>query len=170
MLKRMVSAGFPVVVEKGIYEVDVNGHMGWMGHYAFVTGYDESTQQIIYQDTYQPDPVRNPGPNRHIKYSTFIEGWRAFNYVFVVVYPLDKQNQVMSLLGPLANENDAARHALAVAQAEAQTLSDIDQYFAWFNIGTSHVILLEYADAAIAYDYAFKLYANLNVEDSVRPY
>ncbi len=170
MLKRMVSAGFPVVVEKGIYEVDVNGQYGWMGHYAFVTGYDDTTQNIIYQDTYQPDPVTNPGPNRHIKYSTFIEGWRAFNYVFVVVYPVEKENQVMALLGPLADETAAARHALAVAQSEAQTLTDIDQYFAWFNIGTSHVTLLEYVDAATAYDYAFNLYAKLNVEDSVRPY
>ena len=170
LLKRMVSAGFPVVVEKGIYETDINGKYSWMGHYAFVTGYDDSTQEIIYQDTYQPDPARNPGPNRHIKYSTFIEGWRAFNYVFVVVYPVDKQNQVMSLLGPLADETAAARHALAVAQSEAQSLTDIDQYFAWFNIGTSDVTLLSYVDAANAYDYAFNLYANLNVEDSVRPY
>jgi tetratricopeptide (TPR) repeat protein len=170
LLKRMVSAGFPVVVEKGIYETDINGKYSWMGHYAFVTGYDDTTQQIIYQDTYQPDPKTNPGPNRHIKYSTFIEGWRAFNYVFVVVYPVDKQNQVMSLLGPLADETSAARHALAVAQSEAQSLTDIDQYFAWFNIGTSDVILLSYVDAANAYDYAFNLYAQLNVEDSVRPY
>jgi hypothetical protein len=170
MLKRMVASGFPVVVEKGIYEVDVNGKYGWMGHYAFVTGYDDTTQEIIYQDTYQPEPQVNPGPNRHIKYSTFIEGWRAFNYVFVVVYPVDKENQVMTLLGPLANENEAARHALSIAQSEAQTLTDIDQFFAWFNVGTSHIVLLEYVDAAIAYDYAFNLYANLNVEDSVRPY
>jgi tetratricopeptide (TPR) repeat protein len=170
MLKRMVSAGFPVIVEKGIYEVDVNGKYGWMGHYAFVTGYDDTTQEIIYQDTYQPEPKTNPGPNRHIKDSTFIEGWRAFDYVFIVVYPADRQNEVMSLLGPLADENLAARHALSVAQAETQTLTDIDQYFAWFNVGTSHVMLFEYADAALAYDYAFNLYANLNVEDSVRPY
>ncbi|HEX2619890.1 MAG TPA: C39 family peptidase, partial [Phototrophicaceae bacterium] len=170
LLKRMVSAGFPVVVEKGIYETDINGKYSWMGHYAFVTGYDDTTQEIIYQDTYQPDPKTNPGPNRHIKDSTFIEGWRAFNYVFVVVYPVDKQNQVMSLLGPLADETAAARHALAVAQSEAQSLTDIDQYFAWFNIGTSDVTLLSYVDAANAYDYAFNLYANLNVEDSVRPY
>src|SRR6185503_16974084 len=54
MLKRLVSAGFPVVVEKGIYELDVNGKYGWMGHYAFVTGYDESQGLVIYQDTYQP--------------------------------------------------------------------------------------------------------------------
>jgi hypothetical protein len=170
MLKRMVSAGFPVVVEKGIYELDINGKYGWMGHYAYVTGYDDTTQEIIYQDSYQPEPKANPGPNRHVKNSTFMEGWRAFNYLFVVVYPTEKENDVMTLLGPLADEVQAARQALSVAQSETQTLGDIDRYFAWFNVGTSHVTLLEYADAAIAYDYAFNLYANLNVEDSVRPY
>jgi hypothetical protein len=170
LLKRLVSAGFPVVVEKGIYEVDVNGKYGWMGHYAFVTGYDDPKQEIIYQDTYQPDPVANPGPNRHIKYSTFTEGWRAFDYVFVVVYPLAKEGQVRTLLGPYADEQWSSQHALSVAQTEAQTLSDIDRFFAWFNVGTSHVALLQYADAATAYDYAFNLYANLDTNDSVRPY
>ena len=168
-LKRLVAAGFPVVVEKGIYEVDLNGKLGWMGHYAFVTGYDDAQDLIIYQDTYQP-PGSEPGFNRKIKRSTFIEGWRAFNYIFVVVYPVEKEEQVLALLGPLANEEQAARHALSVAQSEAQTLEDIDQYFAWFNVGTSHVALFEYVDATTAYDYAFKLYADLDVEDSVRPY
>ena len=37
-------------------------------------------------------------------------------------------------------------------------------------MGTSHVALLQYADAAIAYDYAFSVYADLDVNDSVRPY
>ncbi len=168
LLKHMVTAGFPVIVEKGIYETDINGKYSWMGHYAFVTGYDDTTKEIIYQDSYELPG--KPGPNRHIKYSTFIEGWRAFNYIFVVVYPVDKQNQVMSLLGPLADETAAARHALTVAQSEAQSLSDIDQFFAWFNIGTSDVALLSYVDAANAYDYAFNLYAKLNVDNSVRPY
>jgi peptidase C39-like protein/tetratricopeptide repeat protein len=170
LLKRMVSAGFPVVVEKGIYEVDVNGKYGWMGHYAFVTGYDDTSGDIIYQDTYQPDPVANPGPNRHIKYSTFTEGWRAFDFIFVVVYPVDKQNQVMSVLGPYADDQWASQHALNVAQTETQTLSDIDRFFAWFNVGTSHIALLQYADAAVAYDYGFSVYAGLDVNDSVRPY
>ncbi|RJP46283.1 MAG: hypothetical protein C4583_19090, partial [Anaerolineaceae bacterium] len=85
VLRRMVSAGFPVVVEKGIYELDMNGKMGWMGHYAFVTGYDDAKQEIIYQDTYQPQGAP-PGHDRRISFEQFIEGWRAFNYVFVVVY------------------------------------------------------------------------------------
>ena len=170
LLKRMVSGGFPVVVEKGIYETDINGKYSWMGHYAFVTGYDDTTGDIIYQDTYQPDPKTNPGPNRHIKYSTFSEGWRAFDFIFVVVYPVDKESQVMSLLGPYADDQWASQHALTVAQTETQTLSDIDRFFAWFNVGTSQVALLQYADAAISYDYAFNVYAGLDINDSVRPY
>jgi len=169
MLKRMVAAGFPVIVEKGIYETDVNGKYSWMGHYAFVTGYDDTQDLIIYQDTYQPAGAE-PGPNRKIKTSTFLEGWRAFDYVFIVVYPTAKESQVLSLLGPLADEQWASQHALSVAQSEAQTLSDIDRFFAWFNVGTSHIALLQYADAAIAYDYAFNLYADLDTNDSVRPY
>jgi hypothetical protein len=170
LLKRLVAAGFPVVTEKGIYETDVNGKYSWMGHYAFVTGYDETTQDIIYQDTYQPDPAKNPGPNRHIKYATFLEGWRAFDYIFVVVYPVDKESQVMAVLGPYADEQWASQHALSIAQTESQSLTDIDRFFAWFNVGTSHIALLQYADAAVAYDYAFSVYASLNVNDSVRPY
>lgn len=169
LLKRMVSAGFPVVVEKGIYERDLNGKVGWMGHYAFVTGYDEAKKEIIYQDTYQPQGAP-PGHNRRIAYEKFIEGWRAFNYVFVAVYPYEREAQVLSLLGDWADDEWATRHALETAQAESSELSGIDEYFAWFNKGTSHVALFEYADAALAYDYAFGLYAKLTGDDSVRPY
>lgn len=170
VLKRLVSAGFPVVVEMGIYEVDINGKYSWMGHYGFVTGYDDNDQTIIYQDTYQPDPENNPGPNRRIKYEKLIEGWRAFNYVFIVVYPVEKHNDVLHLLGPLADEEQANRRALEVAQFEGNSLIGIDQFFAWFNAGTSHVALFQYTDAAIVYDYAFSLYANLDPNDSIRPY
>ena len=169
-LKRLISAGYPVITEKGIYEIDLNGKFSWMGHYAFITGYDDANQVLIYQDSYQPEPETNPGPNRRMGYETFVEGWRAFNYVFVVVFPVEKQNEVLALLGPLADETQANRHALEVAKAESQTFYGIDQFFAWFNIGSSHVNLLEYADAASAYDYAFNLYANLNVGDTARPY
>ena len=169
-LKRLVSAGFPVIVEIGVYEVDINGKNSWLGHYGFVTGYDDANQMIIYQDSYQPEPTTNPGPNREISYEKLTQRWRAFNYVFVVVYPIEKQNEVLTLLGPLADEEQANRHALEVARAESQTLTDVDEYFAWFNAGTSHVALFEYADAAIAYDRAFNIYANLQVDSSIRPY
>ena len=164
LVKRLLAAGYPVVAEKGYYERDYAGKVGWMGHYQFITGYDDATHELIVQDTY------NDGPNFHIPYAQFVEGWRSFNFVFVVVYPQDHDREVMSLLGPLADEQVAARHALELADREAQSLTGIDRFFAWFNAGTSHVALNEYTDAALAYDYAFQLYAQLQDSDTTRPY
>jgi hypothetical protein len=164
VIKRFVAAGFPVVAEKGYYERDFTGKVGWMGHYQFVTGYDDNTREVIVQDTY------NDGPNFRINYEKFMEGWRSFNYVFVVVYPVEREKEVMTLLGNLANGEDAARHALEVAKAESRSLKDNDRYFAWFNVGTSHIALRQYVDAALAYDQAFAVYANLANDNTTRPY
>ena len=171
VLRRLVSAGFPVVVEKGIYELDLNGKMGWMGHYAFVTGYDDAKHEIIYQDTYQPAGAP-PGHNRRISYGEFIEGWRAFNYVFVVVYPSEYDVQVQSLLGDWSDNEWATQHALDMAENESRILTGTNQYFAWFNKGTSYASMSQpdYSNAALAYDYAFGLYAKLTGDESIRPY
>jgi tetratricopeptide (TPR) repeat protein len=78
-------------------------------------------------------------------------------------------DEVLTVLGPWADPAWANQHALEIAQAEVQSLSGIDQYFAQFNEGTSHVNLLQYADAAAAFDRSFNLYANL-LDDGLRPY
>jgi tetratricopeptide (TPR) repeat protein len=165
LLKRLVAGGFPVVAEKGYYEVDYTGRLGWLGHYQFVTGYDDEKGVLIVQDTYIKD-----GKDHEFPYADFIEGWRSFNYLFLVVFPEDRAADVYQLLGPYADPDWANRHALQVAQAEAETLSGIDQYFAYFNIGASHVSLLEYADATYAFDYAFSTLYPALPEDGLRPY
>jgi tetratricopeptide (TPR) repeat protein len=164
MLKRLIAAGFPVVVEKGYYERDYAGKMGWMGHYQFVTGYNDTKGVVIAQDTYLN------GPNFAIPYDDFITGWRSFNYVFVVVFPAEREIEVLTLLGPLGDANTAARFALMRAQEESQRLSGIDRFFSYFNIGTSHIALREYGDASYAYDFAFQIYNGLTGDNSIRPY
>ena len=52
LLQRLVANGFPVMAEKGYYTYDLTGRYGWLGHYQFVTGYDETQQVLIVQDTY----------------------------------------------------------------------------------------------------------------------
>ena len=163
LIRRMVAAGFPVLTEKGYLERDYNGKLGWMGHYQFITGYDDVKEVVIVQDTY------NDGPNHEIKFTDFVDGWRNFNYVFLVTYPVERQQEVLNLLGQWADPNWAYQHALETAQAETQSLSGLQQFFAWFNVGTSYVNLQQYGDAAYAYDYAFTLYANLP-DDAARPY
>ena len=164
LIKKLVAAGFPVVTEKGYFTYDMAGRYGWLGHYQFVTGYDEAKGVLIVQDTYI-----DKGENHEFKYEDFIKGWRSFDYLFMMVYPIDKQAQLFSLLGNYNDVDWSSRHALDVATQEVSTLSGVDQYFAAYNVGTSHVNLKEYVDAAFAYDYAFQLYAGLP-KDDLRPY
>ncbi len=156
LLKNLIANGFPVLIEKGYYERDYTGKIAWMGHYLFVTGYDEVEGAFIVQDAYL-----EPGENLRVPYQEFIDGWRSFNYLFMVVYqPIDEQT-VLDLLGNWADPAWANRHALEIANEEISTQTGINEFFAWFNKGTSHVQLYEYVDAAFAYDYAFILYANI---------
>ncbi len=163
LVERMLAAGFPIVAEKGYYEYDYNGKLGWMGHYQFITGYDQAKSVLIVQDTYKE------GPNFAISFDEFMDGWRSFNYIFIVVYPRQRENDVLALLGPYADPEWADKSALSLAQREAVNLSGIDQFFANFNIGTSNVNLRSYQDAAKAYDIAFRLYAGLP-DDGKRPF
>jgi len=165
MIKRMVAAGFPVLLEKGYYEYDYTGKLGWLGHYQFINGYDDSQEIFIVQDTYVEG-----GQDYKISYQDVIEGWRSFNNTFMIVYPQERVEEVLAALGPWSDPEWANNHALEIAQTETETLTGIDQFFAQFNAGTSHVNLLQYADAAPAFDRAFNLYANLTADDETRPY
>ena len=168
LVKRLIAAGFPVIIEKGYYERDYTGKVGWMGHYAFTTGYDEEAGVFIYQETYPPEG--ESGENRTVHYDVFRDGWRGFNYLFMVVYPPEREAEIFTLLGRWSEPTWAYQHALEMANAETQTMADIDGFFAWFNKGTSHVALKQYADAAEAYDQAFSIYAALSRSDTQRPY
>ncbi len=164
LIKKFVAAGFPVLAEKGYYERDYTGKISWMGHYQFVTGYDDARGVLIVQDTY------HDGPDFPISYEEFREGWRSFDYLFILVYPPEREDEVMTLLGDWSDRMWAAQRALEIAERETQSLTGIDEFFAWFNKGTSLVQLQRYAEAAAAYDRAFSLYAQLENDDTQRPY
>jgi len=175
-LKALLSAGFPVIVEKGFEPANLKKE-GWMGHYNLVLGYDDSKQVFTTQDSYLL--IYPPGggeisdkknfPGFSVTYEDMLKNWRAFNYVFIVIYPQEKLNDVLNTLGPLANEQDAYRIAYDRAMKEASDLSDTrDRFFAWFNAGTSLVYLQDYATAASAYDTAFAIYPQ--IESIYRPY
>ena len=170
-VKKLITAGFPVVVEKGYYERDYTGKIGWLGHYLFVTGYDDPGGYFIVQDAYLRTGADGTGANLHSSYAEFTEQWRSFNFLFMVVYPEEKLDELLVALGPWADEGWANARALEIARADVQTLSGNDLYFAWFNVGSSHVRLQQYVDAASAYDHAFGvIYPSLGDDNTQRPY
>lgn len=163
-LKRLIAGGFPVIVEKGVYEQDTTGKISWMGHYLFVTGYNNNDGTFLTQDSY------NAGPNHKVPFTDFMDGWRSFDYVFVVIFPTARQNEVSTFLGPYSDETWSLNHALEIANVDIQSLTGIPLFFAWFNIGTTHVELKEYIDAAVAYDKAYQVYATLEHDYSTIPF
>ena len=160
-LKRFISAGFPVLVEKGVYLTDLSGIKSWMGHYLVVTGYDESSSEFTAQDSYV-------GADRQVAYADMLKGWRAFNYIYMIIYPAEKAAQVKELLGPDADETTNYHNAALKASNEVYGLEGIDQYFAWFNRGTNLDKLQDYAGASDAYDNAFLVYPT--IPEAERPW
>lgn len=161
LLKSLIAAGFPVLVEKGVYFRDLTGVVSWMGHYLVVTGYDEQEQVFIAQDSFVK-------PDNRIPYEDMLKGWRAFNYIYLVVHPADKTAAVLALLGEDADETTNYHNAALKAANEVLGLTGIDQYFAYFNRGSSLVQLQDYAGAALAYDAAFEVYPT--IPEAERPW
>jgi len=172
LLKRLIAAGFPVVAEKGIYQtLPPENTMQWAGHYAFTTGYDDVSQEFIFQDSYTPAeniPYEKQGKNVRIGYNEYLQGWRAFNYVFIVVYQPEREAELLHVLGGWGDESWAFQRALETSEQESTTLTGIDAFFAWFNKGTIYGLLTDYGQGALSYDQAFSIYNTLPEKD--RPY
>ncbi len=161
-LKRLIAAGFPVMVEKGPTFRDITYNITWMGHYQVLTGYNDPDGYFIAQDSYiEPDYQQD--------YEILESEWRSFNYTYLVAYPQHKENDVLNLLGSNADVDQNYKNALAKAQNEIYQLSGTDQFFAMYNYGTNLVKLRDYSGAATAYDQAFAMYDALP-DDSTIPY
>jgi tetratricopeptide (TPR) repeat protein len=164
LLKRLIAAGFPAIAEKGIYEPLLpENTVQWGGHYAFTTGYDDGRQEFIWQDSYLPD-TKPVGKDTRTSYAEYLSGWRAFDYVFIVVYPADREAELFQVLGPWTDLYWSAQHALEIANQEidSNTLTGNDLFFAMFNKVTSLVNLQnpDYGPAAAAYDEANTYFNN----------
>ena len=156
-LKSFLAAGFPVMVEKG-FELEGAAFDGWMGHYELITGYDDARSRVIAQDSY----ISSDLP---VSYDELESNWRAFNYTYLVIYPPDREDEVLALLGPDADEESNTAAAAQRASDEIFGLTGRDQLFAWFNRGSNLVELQDFAGAAAAYDEAFRLDAELAILD-----
>jgi hypothetical protein len=147
-LKRFLAMGYPVVVEKGYVIVSDGPDNGWAGHYMVLTGYDDSRQVFVGQDSFI-------GPDREITYAELEEAWKAFNHVFMYVYPVADPAPLESILGPDFDLDENRERALDRAQREIE--QDPEEEFSWFNLGSNLLYFERYIEAADAYDKALNL-------------
>ncbi len=154
MLKRLIAAGFPVVIESGIQPHPKD----WMGHYLLLTGYDDAQARFTTQDSLV-------GADLPVSYSEIESGWRAFNNVYLVIAPDERQAELLALLGDQADQAVNYRSAVTGAQQETARLAGRDLFFAWYNLGSGLTALGDYPAAAGAYDQAFAVYADIPEDD-----
>lgn len=148
LLKRLLSAGFPVVIEKGFQPAGEE----WMGHYLLLMGYDDSQGHFLAYDSYLG--YDNGNGKKH-PYSVFDENWRNFNRTFIVVYEQSREMQLREVLGNYADPKYGYQVALEMAREEASR--NREDRWAWFNMGSALALLGEYENAAIAFDKAIQL-------------
>lgn len=148
MIKKFIAAGYPVLIEKGFEDEVPQG--GWMGHYGVLTAYDDETEEFLIQDSYVAEDYV-------YTYERVEEFWHSFNYVYLVIYPPEDEAEILSILGPQADETYNLEYAAQKALQEVETTTGMDQFFSWYNYGSSLVLLKDYYGAAEAYDNAYAI-------------
>ncbi len=140
-LKQILANEMPVLIETAFDPP--RAKQGWMGHYKLLVGYDES--QFTFMDSYN-------GPDQKISFAEADNDWRAFNRLYLIVYPKDKEQVVREIVG--ADWDDRVMYENAVARARAEMQANPNDAFAYFNLGASLNGLAQYDQAAAAFDRA----------------
>ena len=146
-LKRLIASAYPVIVESttalnpqdsGWADDDL-----WAAHYLLLTGYDDATQTFTAQDTYR-------GADRKIPYAQLESEWKPFNYLYMIVYLPEQEEEIKTILGSNWDADLNRQRVLELAQAA--TTADPSDAFAWFNVGSNLVYFERYEEANAAYD------------------
>ena len=145
LIKTLLRAGVPVIVEKGF---EPEADLGWMGHYELLVGFNDEKQEFIAMDSYM-------GPYQAVPYTEFEKYWQQFNRTYLAIYPNEKTEAVQSILG--SQLDDAAMWNGSLTTAQQEAAAHPDDPFAWFNLGSSYTVLQDWSNAATAYDRARQL-------------
>ncbi len=148
VIRQLIAAGFPVIIETS---VQVTGRgAGWAGHNRVVMGYDGET--ILTYDSYLGS---GNGEGYRMNQDVLDELWRQQNRNFMVVYPIEREEEVAYIMGEmwLIPSSIERAHQIAIAEVAAKS----NDPFAYFNLGATYVALGQYEDAAAAFDEALNL-------------
>ncbi|NDJ85642.1 MAG: tetratricopeptide repeat protein [Chloroflexi bacterium] len=145
LIRQLIAAGFPVVIETSVY---VRGDQHpWAGHNRVIIGYDEQT--ILLYDSYLG---HGNYQGYRIEQSELDETWKHMNRNFLVLYPEEREAEVAQIMG--AHWDVAQSVGLAQRKALAEIVTNPNDVYAHYNLGTTYVAQGQYPEAMAAYDRA----------------
>lgn len=137
-VKTLVANGVYVVVEDWLHPNED------IGHVLIIRGYDDNEGVLIADDSYFGVGIKYP-------YTTWDAGqWKPYNREFMPVYRREKEDLVKSIIGENWSENTMYQNS--VTRNLANTVSNPNDMYAWFNLGSSYYHLGEYQKAAHAFE------------------
>lgn len=147
-LQWLVGNNFVVIVESG-YEPRGEG---WFGHYETVVAYDQNRRTVTVYDSYLGRASR---PSIVYGETQFDNNWRTFNRNYIVIYPPNRETELIKYLGGDWYERTNRGRAVQIAQQEAS--EEPNNPFLWFNLGTSLTSIGRYEEAVVAFERAFNI-------------
>jgi tetratricopeptide (TPR) repeat protein len=155
-LKTLLASGFPVILEVGLDPPGEVAWLEWYGHYVLAVGYDDAAKEFWVFDSLIWDAAsladQNSTLGRSFPYAELLAYWPQFNNTYVVLYERERQGELATLLGD--SYDDTKMWQASLERNELTVQNQPTNAFAWFNIGTSHLELGQYAEAVAAYDKA----------------
>ncbi len=172
LIKRLLVANFPVVIEKGYQPPESPQASGWYGHYLTVFGYDDDRAEFYTLDTFlgpfverDAEPGYTLADGHPYSYEYIDKYWQEFGYTFYVVYRPEQEAALFEILGPdMVDDVAMWQKSAVIAQQEIE--ENGENPFAWFNLGTALTRLGEitgdpegayYSNGALAFDKSFSL-------------
>ncbi|MGV8049302.1 MAG: C39 family peptidase [Anaerolineaceae bacterium] len=149
MVKKFVAAGFPVLIERG-YKAPKEG---WMGHYGIIYAYDDEKGEVRIPDSYLGDIS--------LKYENIQMYWNQFDGIYLVIYPPEREQEVLDILGPQADRDYNLQYALDQVTERIKLEEGRELFFAWYSQGSILVEMNDYYGAAKAFDQAWVVYDEL---------
>ena len=152
LMRQLVAAGFPALVENSYYEGD-DYYRDWLSHNRILVGYDDTTRMFSFQDPLLGYP---DGKLVTYSYEDFDVRWKPFNRDYMVIYTDEQEATLQAVLGDHWDAAFNANWTLEMAQAEIDAGADY-QAHSYFNLGWAQLELGMYEEAAASYDRAREL-------------
>lgn len=151
LMKQLVAAGFPVLVENSYFEGD-NWYRDWLSHNRVLMGYDDALGEFYFQDPLLGYPA---GENIAYSYSDFDTRWRPFTRDYMVIYDLEDEALLQDILGEHWDETFNANTVLEVSLAEIDNGQN-DNY-AYYNLAWAQLQLGMFEESAASFDTALNM-------------
>lgn len=137
VLKNFISADIPVITRTYLKPNED------IGHFRIVKGYDDSSETLIQDDSFQ-------GKNLKYSYTEFNNLWSDFNNEYLVLVPENKVPIAEKIIGANLDENKAWEKA--IQSLETKLKSDPQNVTALFNLSVAKFKIKDYSGSINAFE------------------